>query len=410
MSAHAPGSPGSLHTSNQRRVLRAVRDGGRRTQADIARATGLAPSTVSNLVHELIREDVLAMETEHAGRRGQLVGFSETAGLVVGIDVGHRHLTTALAGLDRTVVDRRRHELPAGHDARAGLELARRDVEEMLTRTPVDRSGLLAAGLTLPAPVGASGVIATGSILPGWGGLDLARTGREVLGLPIVIENDANAGAMSEHALGTGAELVTTTESGRRRRGARVGPHDSMIYVKIGHGVGAGLILGGRLYRGATGIAGEIGHITIDDTGTICRCGNRGCLETLVSSTASTALLEASRGQALTIQELVRLALEGDAGCQRVIADTGRVLGRPIADLYNTLDPHLVVIGGEIAAAGELLMEPLRRTVDRYVVGGASRTTRLVTSALGREAHVLGAVLAALQHEDLHLDETPHRT
>lgn len=403
MPAYAPGSPSSLHTANQRRVLRAVRDAGRCTQADIARRTGLAPSTVSNLVHELIREDVLAMEAEHAGRRGQLVGFSETAGLVAGIDVGHRHLTTALAGQDRTVVARRRHELPAGHDARSGLELARRDIDAMLEQTRRPRSGVLAAGLTLPAPVDRTGTIVTESILPGWGGPELPRLAREILQLPLVVENDANAGALSEHAVGTGA----SRRPGRRAE-PRLGPHDSMAYLKIGHGVGAGLILDGRLHRGATGIAGELGHVTIDEHGSICRCGNRGCLETLVSSTASTALLAGTRGPDLSIQELVRLGLDGDAGCRRVIADVGRALGRPVADLFNTLDPHLVVIGGEISEAGELLLEPLRRAVERYVVGGAQRRTRIVASDLGREAHVLGAVLAALQHEDLLLEDARH--
>lgn len=174
-----------------------------------------------------------------------------------------------------------------------------------------------------------------------------------------------------------------------------------MVYLKIGHGVGAGLILNGSLFRGATGSAGELGHTTVDEHGRVCRCGNRGCLETYVSSGDVTRLLAATHGADLTVPDLVAAALAGDVGCGRVIGDTGRLLGAAVAGLCNTVNPELVVVGGEIAGAGELLLDPLRETVARHGIRGSVRDLRIEPARLGIEAHVVGAVILALQHAEL---------
>ena len=180
-----------------------------------------------------------------------------------------------------------------------------------------------------------------------------------------------------------------------------------MAYLKIGHGVGAGLILNGSLFRGATGSAGELGHTTVDEHGRVCRCGNRGCLETYVSSGDVTGLLSATHGTDLTVPELVAAALAGDVGCGRVIGDTGRLLGTAVSNLCNTINPELVVVGGEIARAGELLLGPLREVVSRQGVRGSVRGLRIETALLGIEAHVAGAVILALQHAELPVGALP---
>lgn len=379
-----PGSQASLRNANQRRVLVTVRRHGRLTQAQISRRTALAPSTVSNIVHELIGAGLLTMESDHAGRRGRLVSFSGSAGHVVGVDVGHRHVTVAVADLNQQVLAQQRHDLPEGHGFADDLDLVEHVLDGLLARIGVPRPDLLAAGLTLPAPVDADRrAVGARAILPAWSGFDVRAEAGRRLGLPVVVENDANAGALGEHAWGAG-------------RGTA-----NMAYLKLGHGVGSGLILNGSLFRGATGSAGEIGHSTVDENGRLCRCGNRGCLETWVSSADVVRLLAGTHGPGLTVPDVVAAAAAGDAGCRRVIGDTGRVLGLAVADLCNTLDPELVVIGGEIAAAGELLLGPLRETVSRHAMRAAVQEVRIVPARLGIDAHVAGAVVLALEHAEL---------
>lgn len=378
------GSQTSLRHANQGRVLDAVRRSGQLTQAQISRRTSLAPSTVSNIVHELIDAGLLVMAADLAGRRGQLVGFNGSAGRVVGIDAGHRHVTIAVADLNQQILAQIRHDLPAGHGFDDDLELVGRTLDGLLAEAGTPRPELLAAGLTLPAPVDLHGrLLGASTILPAWSGIDVREEAGRRLALPVVVENDANAGALGEHTWGAG-------------RGAR-----HMVYIKLGHGVGSGLILNGSLFRGALGSAGEIGHSTVDERGRVCRCGNRGCLETFVSSGDLAGLLSDTHGPDTTVPDLVAAATAGDVACQRVVGDAGRMLGSTVATLCNVVNPELVIIGGELAGAGELLLAPLRETVLRHGLRCNVQNVRIEAARLGIQAHVAGAVVLALQHAQL---------
>ena len=162
------------------------------------------------------------------------------------------------------------------------------------------------------------------------------------LSLPVRVDNDANLGALAEHVWGAGDGV------------------DDMIYLKLATGIGAGLVLGGRLYVGVGGTAGEIGHTIIDEHGPVCRCANRGCLETLASGAATVDLLRPTLGDDLTLGRVVELTLEGHPAATRVVADAGRHIGRAVANLVNLLNPSRVVVGGEMAACGDVLLDPLR--------------------------------------------------
>ncbi len=188
-------------------------------------------------------------------------------------------------------------------------------------------------------------------------------------------DNDANLGALAEAVLGAG-------------RGA-----SELAYVMLSSGVGCGLILDGRIYRGAGGTAGEIGHVLVDEHGPMCRCGNRGCLETYAGGDALVELLKRSHGDDVSIARMVALARQGDPGCTRVIADGGRFIGQAVATLCNYLSLERIVVGGEIAAAGELLLGPLREAVRRFALPAAAERVEIVAGELYGRAEMLGALV-----------------
>jgi predicted NBD/HSP70 family sugar kinase len=202
------------------------------------------------------------------------------------------------------------------------------------------------------------------------------------LGLRVHLDNDANLGALAEVTLGAG-----------------IGARDA-IYLMVAGGVGAGLILGGELYRGKGGTAGELGHVLVDESGPICRCGNRGCLEMMAGGHAIIALLRPSHGDDLTLDEVMALSAKGDSGARRAIADAGRVLGRSVAAIVNAFNPELVIVGGAVSAAGDVLLDPLRVAVNRYAIPSAAADVRITRGVLGDRAEVLGALeLASRQSE-----------
>jgi predicted NBD/HSP70 family sugar kinase len=384
------GSLESLRRLNRLRVIDALRAEGLISRADIARRTGLSRSTVSSLVSDLQADGLVVERAEPAtaygdqgGRPPILLSFDASAGAAVGIDFGHRHLRVAVSDLASNVLAERRLELDTDHAAQDGLDAATELVAEALETAGVDRSRVVGAGMGLPGPIEQhTGIVGSAAILPGWVGVAAAEEMRRRLDLPVAVDNDANLGALAEAAFGAARDA------------------SDLVYIKVSSGIGAGLILNGRLYRGTAGLAGELGHVLVDPQGLVCRCGNRGCLETLAASGALVDLLSRSHGTDVSVADMLRLAREGDLGCQRVIHDAGRAIGRAIADLLNVLNPELIVVGGELAAAGDLLLEGVRESISRAALPAAAGSARLVAGILGDRAQVLGAVALVVSEAD----------
>lgn len=373
------GSQSALRSANEARVLETLRSRGALTQAELARRTSLAPSTVSKIVHTLLEAGVVDMEADKQGRRGQLVTLSSSAGLVVGIDMGRDHVHVALANLAHEVVAEQHRTLPQGHSMTKGLGSADDTITELLADLGIARDRVVGACLSIPAPVDAEGMISATALMPGWTGVNLATAAEQVLGLPVLVENDANLGALGEATWGAGRDIR------------------NVVYLKLAAGIGAGLILNGEIFRGATGTAGEIGHTTVVENGAICQCGNRGCLETVANSTHVIGLLTPTHGR-LGIPRIVELAREGDPGCRRVLGDTGRVVGVAVANLCNIVNPQRLIVGGELSAAEDLLLRPMGESVRLNGIPAAVRSLEIVRAELGARAHVLGAVAYALAH------------
>ncbi|WGX94701.1 ROK family glucokinase [Nocardioides sp. L-11A] len=302
-----------------------------------------------------------------------------TGDLTCGIDIGGTKIAGAVVDAAGTVVAEARVESPAADAAAIGTTVA-----DLV-------AGLTAAQAVRAVGVGAAGYVAadrsTVLFAPNiaWRdeplGADLARR----TGLPVVVENDANAAAWGEFRHGAG-------------RGA-----DDQLMVTVGTGVGGGVVTGGRLLRGAHGVAAEIGHLCVVPDGLPCGCGNRGCLESYASGTAlvraarsapSPAILDAAGGDpaAITGPMVTAAAAAGDVVAIGHLADLGRWLGHGIASLVAVLDPAVVVVGGGVAAAGDLLLAPVRAAFDSELTGRGHRPgPAIVPAALGNRAGVIGA-------------------
>ncbi|MFJ6216514.1 ROK family protein [Streptomyces sp. NPDC092296] len=371
-----PGSQSSLHRANLERVLRAVRMAGSLTQAEIARSTGLSAATVSNIVRELKESGtVVVTPTSSGGRRARSVSLSADAGIVVGVDFGHTHLRVAVGNLAHRVLAEESEPIDVDASAAQGFDRAETLVERLLAQTGFRSDKVIGVGLGVPGPIDVeTGAIGSTAILPGWTGVEPGRELTSRLGMAVYVDNDANLGALGELVWGAGRGL------------------SDLAYIKVASGVGAGLVISGQIYRGPGGTAGEIGHITLDESGPVCRCGNRGCLETFVGSRYLLNLLNASHGPGLSVPRVVQLAQRGDLGCRRVIADVGRQIGTGVANLCNLLNPRRVILGGDLAEAGELVLSPIRESVARYAIPSAARQLSVVPGTLGGRAEVLGAL------------------
>jgi predicted NBD/HSP70 family sugar kinase len=384
------GSLESLRRLNRLRVIRALRDEGQISRAEIARRTGLSRSTVSSLVADLQADGLVVERPEpglafgaQGGRPPILLSFDASAGAAVGIDFGHSHLRVAVSDLASTILAERSRPLDTDHDALQGLDAAAELVAETLADAGVERTTVIGAGMGLPGPIeSGEGVVGTSAILPGWIGMTAEAEMRRRLEIPVMVDNDANLGALAEAAFGAGRDA------------------GDLVYLKVSSGIGAGLILNGRLYRGSDGLAGELGHVLVNPSGIVCRCGNRGCLETVAGTGALVEELRRSHGEDFTVEAMLEAAAAGDAGCRRVIHEAGRALGQVVATLFNVLNPELVVVGGHLARAGDLLLDGVRESVSRAALPETARRAQLVSGVLGDRAQVLGALALVVSEAD----------
>ncbi|HWK29393.1 MAG TPA: ROK family protein [Solirubrobacter sp.] len=369
------------------RVVGVLAEAGAVSRADLARRAALAPSTVSAVVSELHAAGLVVEPAAPAhppergtvGRPPVLIALHRRAGVVAGLDFGKRHLRLAISDLSHQLLAERHRTLDVDLPAQAAIALAAQVFTDALVEAEVARDEVVRVGMGLPGPVHRpSGELGNSTILPGWAGTRAADAVSAALDLPVEVENDANLGALGEWMWGAG-------------RGAA-----NLAYVKASTGIGAGFIIAGAPYVGAGGTAGELGHTVVDPGGPICRCGNRGCLETFAGAPAILSSLRDIHGDGLTLPDAVSLADRGDAGCQRAISDAGAAIGTAVATLCNLFNPQRIVVGGDLGAAGELLLAPLRESLARSAIRSAAEDVTVVQSELGDRAEVLGAVALVL--------------
>ncbi|HEY0188108.1 MAG TPA: ROK family transcriptional regulator [Cellulomonas sp.] len=375
------GSQTALREANRAVVAETVRQYGGLTQVELAAATGLSAATVSNIVRELQGAGAVAVRTTvHNGRRAQLVTMVHRTGVAAGVHIGTRHMAVTLTDSAQEVLAEQTLPLPHEHRSDTSLDRVALLVVELLERVGSSLGELLGIGIGVPAPVDpATGTVSVPGILRGWDDAPVSQVMSKRLGVPVFVDNDANLGALAESRLGAARQF-----------------QDS-VYVRVSHGTGSGIVLAGRPHRGFAGTAGEIGHVQVDASGVVCLCGSRGCLNTVVGAPALIEVLRASRGS-LTLRDIVGLAIEGDPGCRQVVEDAGATIGAVVAGLAIAVNPQCVVVGGELAETGEILIGPMREAIRRRVPLNHIAPLEVVGAELGGRAEVMGAVLLVLEN------------
>jgi predicted NBD/HSP70 family sugar kinase len=379
-SAAPDAAPLNLRDEGRVRVLRALLDSGRSSRSDLVARTGLARATITTLVADLIASGVVEEcddagdGSRRAGRPAQPLAIVASAAYAAAVDIGHQHVRVALCDARGTAVWERATAVDVDHTPTRTLDLAADMVEEALRSQRVPRERVLGVGVGIACPVETrSDTLYAEGIMADWVGVRPAQELSRRTGLAAELINDANAGALAESLYGAARSC------------------DHMIYVRLSAGIGAGIVADGQLHTGGNGLAGEVGHLQVEPDGRVCRCGNRGCLETVASPVAIADLLARSWHRSVDTDELFALLEAGDHGAQRAVEDAGEAVGRCIAAMVTLFDPELVVVGGELANAGETLFEPMRRSIRRHVMPRAATLHRIVAGELDDRAAVLGA-------------------
>lgn len=373
------------------RLLRLLWEEQAISRAEIARRADLSRSTVSDAVTPLLASGLIVesgIGASRGGRRPIVLTFQDDAHVLVGIDIAFAEVRVVVTDLRGRLLAQRQTAHPVGADPVGTRALLVAMVDAALADTGVPPSRLLGIGVALPSPVDPRQPARVHPLaLPAWQG----RHGLELLesryGVPVFIDNDANLGALAERWWGAARGI------------------DDFTYIKLATGVGSGHMIDGRIYRGGSGVAGEIGHLTIDPNGLPCNCGNRGCLGTYVGSEALVARARTLAPQVpgtrlsletLTVTVIEEAALAGDPLAIQLMHEAAEVLGIAVAGVLNLLNPQVVILDGGLARLEEQLLQPLRETVMRRTFVSAVASASIRSSTLGTFGVALGAATLLL--------------
>ena len=373
---------------NQRRLLAALATADQLSRADLARMLDLPKATVTDLVNDLVARELIA-ESEPRSRPGfagrptrvlSLAGPAPAIGVVVwsaGL------LRVAVATRSGHILAEDTSTVTVNFSYRADLDPALEMLAKASRSAGYEVAALHSVVIGVPAPfqqgVGVAFRLSATARSVDWlhadpAHADPAHALSERIGTRVVIENDANLGALGEYVFGAGQ-----------------GRH-SIVYLKLGeHSVGAGLIINGWLHRGASGFAGELAHIQVRDDGPLCPCGGRGCLIQVIGP-ALIDVVQPAYEQPLTYLHMLRLAADGDTGMRRILGDLGRSVGRPLADVCTMLNPDAIIVDGAVGEAAPYIIEGITEAVARHAAPATSEAVHIIAGTTGSRADILGAV------------------
>jgi glucokinase-like ROK family protein len=377
-----------------------IRKHGPLSRTEIADVTGYSRSKITSVVNKLTNLGVLEEIGDgesSGGRRPRVLNFNSDFGYLVGVDMGATSLDIALANFDGRIIHRVAHPIEVRQGPETVLSLLRDLVLEILDQLHIQPTKIYAFGMGVPGPVEFStGLLIAPPIMPRWEAFPIRRFLQETFPCAVVIvDNDVNVMALGELRAGSGMN------------------DDNFIFVKVGTGIGAGIVCKREIYRGSNGSAGDIGHICADRNGPPCHCGNVGCLEVIASGPPiARRALEAARKDPTTVLAKImkeqngnltafdvgRAAMEGDTVANEIIRESGRLIGEVLASLVNFYNPSLILIGGGVSNIGHQFLASIRRGILHRSLPLSTRHLRIDTSPMGADAGVIGAIALALEH------------
>jgi predicted NBD/HSP70 family sugar kinase len=374
----------TLGGSGASELFQLLRDGSPRTRAELAMTTGLARSTVALRVEELMSLGLISPVGDAqstGGRPSSQFALNPSAKFVLAADLGATHATIAVTNLSGAIVGEFSGPIDIADGPEAVLTWMIETGRTLLSEHDLSTADVIAIGIGLPGPVEHStGRPINPPIMPGWDQFDVPEFVKQHLEVPVLVDNDVNIMALGEQAF---AWPQT----------------DNLIFVKVATGIGAGVISGGRLLRGAQGIAGDIGHVQIArGAGIACHCGNRGCLEALASGPAiSHSLVELGLDVDGT-SSVIELVRRGNIDAIQAIRQAGRDIGEVLTTCVSLMNPSVIAVGGSMAAVGEHLIAGVREIIYTRSMPLATSHLTIVQSAAGKNAAVIGASILAIHH------------
>lgn len=375
---NSPTRPGAGH------LLQLIRQETALTRADLGRLTGLGRAAVSQRVEGLVERGLVRETAElpsTGGRPPASLVFNGDSGVVLAADLGATHARFALTDLARGVLAELAEDLDIARGPASVLDIATAQFSELLRQAGRDRADVRGIGVGVPGPVEfATGTPINPPIMPGWDGYSIREHLAREFDVPILVDNDVNIMAVGEH--------WTNWRSVQH-----------FLFVKIGTGIGCGIVAGGAIYRGAQGAAGDIGHIRVaGHDGVVCECGNVGCLEAVAGGRALARSARELGFDAKDSRDVVALARAHQVEIVRLIRESGRILGDVLSGLVNAFNPSVIVIGGDVAEAHEQLFAGVREVVYQRATPLATRHLELARTTLGDRDGAVGAAVLAIEH------------
>jgi glucokinase-like ROK family protein len=402
-------SPQTLHEEYQhhlnisraeKEIIDMIRNHPGLTKGDLVMYSEYSRTKISGCVDDLLDKKYIVEndETEYSGgRRSRTYSINGSLGLIAGVDIGATSIDIAVSDLSRRVLVRKAEPALVRDGPIKILGRVCTLLEGMIREINCSSKDVLGIGIGVPGPVDFQrGTVISPPIMPGWDKYPIIQTVSQWFPRAnIVVDNDVNVMALGELYAGNAKGI------------------ENLIFVKIGTGIGAGIICKGEIYRGASGCAGDIGHISVSKSGPMCHCGNKGCLESLASGPAmaeraliaaeagkSSVLLDryTANGNRLTAEDIGFGAREGDQLSIEIIRESGEMVGDVLAGLVNFFNPEMIVIGGGVSNLGNLLLSSVRQAVLRRSLPLSTRNLAIVFSGIGADAGVIGAVNLALDN------------
>ncbi len=372
-----------MKSVNKSIILNKIRTDAPISRAQIAKDTKLTPPTVSSNVKELIEQGIVIeskLGESQGGRKPTMLLINQTAFYVIGVDAGPEKIDCILVDLAGNIIQRSSSKLTTPITNEEYITILKDCIHTCMQSSPAIMGSMIGIGVAMHGVVEVETGISLFAPILGLTNIPIKEELEKEFMLSVKVENDARAMALGESWFGDQGEV------------------DSMLAVNIGHGVGAGLVIDGKLYHGAQDIAGEVGHMTIDLHGEVCECGNRGCLQTFITGPAISRRAQKylksvnAKNQQITGENIYELAVSGHEEYVNLFKETGEIIGIGLTNLIHIINPEKIVLGGGVTKSGPLILPEIVKTIEQRALTPQAKKTKIVITTLGDDATLLGAV------------------